>query len=481
MKLIVSNKLTIQETEPEILEYLKALLTIPNPKWESAQAFKRSVRGIPKNLIQYEIKGKSLEIPRGLLEHVLEDLGYQFDVEDSTVAPACEPWPESKVTLREKDQRPAVAEILKHPNCFLSAPAGSGKTVMGLEICRRLGLRTLWLVHQGHLMDQAISEAENLFGIPREEIGILQGKNWSVGDRLTVGMIPTMRKRDLSDLTKEFGLIIIDEAHHVPCESFIHVLSHFHASKIYGLTATAYRNDGLENLMFNAVGPIKHRLEHEDLFENEHLIKPEICIRRTGWCPLNKEMLEYHELLEKMTEDRQRNALIVKDVVHACEAGGPFIVLVERTKHAEILTEMIKGEGIKCEFVVGSLDVETSGVQRRGRRKPKRKKKIVPKKVREKVVSDFKAGKLQGIVATYDLLAEGFNYKPLRFLFLGSPVQYSGIVTQAVGRVQRPCEGKEDATVVDYLDDLIHTFERHGNTRIREVYQRMEMPIRMLE
>ena len=93
------------------------------------------------------------------------------------------------------------------------------------------------------------------------------------------------------------------------------------------------------------------------------------------------------------------------------------------------------------------------------------------------VVEDFKSGKLQVLVATYDLLMEGFNYKPLNRLFFASPIKWKGSVIQALGRIQRPADGKTEAICYDYVDSLIGMFANQADSRFFRVYKRMNMPV----
>ncbi|RLC09099.1 MAG: hypothetical protein DRI24_22360, partial [Deltaproteobacteria bacterium] len=452
MKLHVRKDLSLQGADAELREYLKALLTTVNPEYIDAKTFGRWTGGIDQFLYQFAESGEDMTLPRGLLDHVLNDLGREFEeILDERVTPAAEKiWPEGNIILRPDDQEPAVQELMSYDNGFLSAPAGSGKTVMGLEAARRTGLKALWLTHRNELKDQTIEEAVNLLEIPKDRIGQLHGKKWTIGEQLTVGMIPTLGKRDLSEIEDEFGIVIVDEAHHIPSRTFLEVVNQFTAKYVYGLTATAYRRDKLEAIMFNSIGPVVARIEHFELVEDEHLIIPSIKRRGTGWLPHNANALDYHEFMDQMIHSELRNRKIVTDVVAECaNPGNTAIVLVSRTKHAEILTKLLKAQGLQCEFVVGSVDVDDGPVSAKGERK---KKKAIPKDLRDKIVNDFKEGRLQVLVATYDLLAEGFNYRPLNRLFMASPIKWKGTVVQSLGRIQRPHEDKENAIAYDYVD-----------------------------
>lgn len=474
MELIIRNKLEVKNPDQELREYLKEILTLLNPEWLDAQTFGRWTGNIPKFLHQYQESGDSIIVPRGRLVHVLEDLGRTWSIRDERVAPEAEKlWPEGNIILRPGDQEPAVQELLSFENGYLSAPAGSGKTVMGLEAIRRLGLKALWLTHRKELKDQVLEVAVRLLEIPEQDIGILHGKSWKIGEQLTIGMVPTLRKRDLTDISKEFGVVVVDEAHHVPSTTFLHVLDKFWAKHLYGLTATAYRRDKLDEVMFNAIGPIVAKIEHVELFEDENLIKPTIKRRRTGWSPPNSHLLEYSDFMERMVSDPRRNDLIVQDIIRECVPGNTCVVLVKRTKHAEILTKLLQDRGIRCEFVVGSLDVESEdddGVLQR-------KKRSIPKEIRNQIVSDFKEGRIQVLVATYDLLAEGFDYRPLNRLFMATPIKWKGTVVQSIGRIQRPSEGKHEAIVYDYVDESVDMFARQAESRLFRVYGPMGMKV----
>ena len=474
LTLRVRNKLEIRKPDQELREYLKSLLTIINPSWVEAQTFGRWTGNIPKHLCQFSEEEDTLTVPRGMLEHVLYDLGREWSVIDERVAPESEKiWPEGNVILRPNDQESAVQELMSHENGFLSAPAGSGKTVMGLEVCRRSGLKALWLTHRVELRDQAISEAVELLEIPKDRIGIIHGKKWQLGEQLTVGMIPTLNKRDLTDLVNEFGIVIVDEAHHVPSSTFLNVVEHFNAKYLYGLTATAYRRDKLEAIMFNSIGPKVAEIEHIELVEEEHLMQPLIRRRNTGWYPSEAPSMEYHDFMEAMVSSPGRNSLIARDVAKECRPGNYCMVLVERTKHAEVLTALLKGKGIRCEYVVGAVDVD-DGPLAKGQR---RKKRAIPKKVREQIIEDFKGGRLQALVATYDLLKEGFNFPPLNRLFLASPIKWRGSVVQALGRIQRTAENKIDAIAYDYVDEQIGMFANQSESRFFRVYRKMGMTV----
>ncbi|MDC3413185.1 DEAD/DEAH box helicase family protein [Aquibacillus sp. 3ASR75-11] len=57
----------------------------------------------------------------------------------------------------------------------------------------------------------------------------------------------------------QYGQIIVDECHHISAVSFEKVLKAVRAKKVYGLTATPVRKDGLHPIIFMQCGPIRYK------------------------------------------------------------------------------------------------------------------------------------------------------------------------------------------------------------------------------
>jgi superfamily II DNA or RNA helicase len=75
------------------------------------------------------------------------------------------------------------------------------------------------------------------------------------------------------------------------------------------------------------------------------------------------------------------------------------------------------------------------------------------------------------VIATGQLIGEGFDCRSLSTLFLATPVRFSGRVLQYLGRVLRPAPGKQKARVFDYVDVQVETLVKAARSRQR-VYLR---------
>ncbi len=70
------------------------------------------------------------------------------------------------------------------------------------------------------------------------------------------------------------------------------------------------------------------------------------------------------------------------------------------------------------------------------------------------------AGQVKVLVATGQLIGEGFDCRDLSTLFLATPIRFNGRLLQYLGRILRPAPGKDKARVYDYLDIQVGVLER---------------------
>ncbi len=68
------------------------------------------------------------------------------------------------------------------------------------------------------------------------------------------------RTGDITALTSDYGLVVVDECHHVPAAAFEHAVRQIPARRWLGLTATPYRRDQLDDLIALQLGPVRHTM-----------------------------------------------------------------------------------------------------------------------------------------------------------------------------------------------------------------------------
>jgi superfamily II DNA or RNA helicase len=139
-------------------------------------------------------------------------------------------------------------------------PTGAGKThvaTMAIEMC---GRQTLVVVPTLDLMNQWYDLLVSTFNA---EIGLIGGGFFEVGAITVTTYASAFRHQER--LGNQFGLIIFDEAHHLPSEGYKYAAEFAIAPFRLGLTATPERTDGGENELERLVGKFVYRLEAQQL------------------------------------------------------------------------------------------------------------------------------------------------------------------------------------------------------------------------
>ncbi len=164
-----------------------------------------------------------------------------------------------KGSMRE-EQIPAAEEMLKYDSGVLSATTAFGKTVIAAKLIAERKTNTLILTHRRQLLshwtaklsefldiDEMLPALEKKKGRKRKKNLIGQigaGKSRPSGIIDVAIMQSLIRSDEVKELTKHYGMVIVDECHHVPAFSFEQILKSIHAKTVYGLTATPTRQDG---------------------------------------------------------------------------------------------------------------------------------------------------------------------------------------------------------------------------------------------
>ena len=209
------------------------------------------------------------------------------------------------------------------------------------------------------------------------------------------------------------------------------VLNNLSARHKYGLSATVHRADGLEQCMFSLVGKVAYQLPDEAVAENIM----QVGIRRVGTgIEISREALNtdgtinYARLINYLTQNDDRNRIISENI-----EKRPSLVLSERVTQLKLLLNMLpKGMRENAVMITGKSK----------------------KAEREKALDDMRTGKKKYLFATYQLAKEGLNIPCLERLYMASPVKDYAVVTQAIGRIARTCEGKSDPICYDFVDNI---------------------------
>ena len=502
-------------------------LTIDNPAFLKAKYQRRPTWGIDQKLRLYIYDNDgSLVLPRGYEKCLVEHI-HALKIPTRTETVQVEgkptdfgPWNDA-YEIREY-QKPLV-EALVAENGIGVAPAGSGKTIMGMRFIYEVGRPTLWLTHTKDLMYQTKERAEStLKGVGR--VGILGDGVQDYGDgKLIIATVQTLKANPklVQGLKDYIGVVVIDEAHHFPSTQFLDTATQFPANRIVGLTATPKRKDELEEYMYQGIGPVLYEVPRTALYETDQLVLPEVRFIYTGFnygddgsaegnVDAGGEDLDYQNLLYHIIADQDRLQLIGQTIVEAL-SYGQAIVLAESVRYCFKLQEVVKRLSPKTKTAVvhGGLqryswkvagsksqaetlakeygtEYKYDGKARRYKVKTPqyteaefKKWQVTPKR-RKEILEACRSGDIQILFAT-QLAREGLDIPQLSVGHTVTPKRgdtgnnKTGLnLEQEIGRIMRPDPRNPDKKAVwfDYVDANVGVLKGQYYSR-RKVYKRL--------
>lgn len=433
---------------PAFVAALKHLASIHNPVFYEKQRMRFSTWDTPRFIRCYEEDLQWIRLPRGLVERTAElvdELGSRLEITDARpVHESC--GFEFRGQLRAQ-QLEAVEAMAPHDRGVLVAPPGSGKTVMACAVIAHHDVPTLVLVDRKPLVDQWRDRLAEHLGLDRTQVGQIGGGKSKATGVIDVAMIQTIARREQpAALFEQYGLVVVDECHHVPAVSFEVCVRHALTRRWVGLTATPYRRDGLEGIITLQCGPTRHEITAAAATEAA-LLRRELIVHETTTEVTEDQAASIQEVFRCLVEDDRRTTQICRDIQGAVTAGRTCLVLTQRTDHIARIVERLS-----------TLDVDAL-VLRGG----------LGKKV-EAAVADALAARREGsgiaLVATGSYLGEGFDWPELDTLFLAFPLAFKGRVVQYVGRLLRVLEGKQQVELHDYVDVRIPVLDRMHAKRL---------------
>ncbi len=466
LNVVLVNQIYVDTTnlKPRFQNMLRRMASFQNPAFFRNMAMGYSIKGISRILCCYQDVEGYIALPRGKWEQ-LQDCLHTAEIPVSVTDERQYGRPiqvEFQGNLYPEQQMAAHA-MLAQDTGMLSAATAFGKTAVGAYMIAERKVNTLILVHNREIMKNWVEDLQKFLEIQekcpeyvtpkgrrkrrKSVIGTLHAAHDSVTGIIDVAMVSSLGKLgEISDVVKNYGMVIMDECHHGAAQTIEAVLREVSGKYVYGLTATPKRDDGLEQKVNMQFGPIRYRFTARDKAQLQgirHIVIPRFT-RMTNLGPAWKINAAYKAL----KENEIRNHLIAEDALQCICQGRTPLILTKFKAHAETLRRLLDGK-------VQHLFVLQGGRSTREREQIRNGLRQVP------------AEESLAVIAIGKYIGEGFNLPRLDTMLLAAPIAREGNVEQYAGRLHRDYEGKLEAVIYDYVDIHVQVLEKMYHKRLR--------------
>jgi len=442
----VSAEIVLRDLPIRSIERLRFSLSYPHPEYVKASRLNLSTAGLSLRFeCMTEWPDGSISVPRGAIDVVRgalaeDDIGVDFEdrrTNGSAIGPLSIPNARSYQTS-------GISKLESRTQGLVVLPCGGGKTKLGTGAIARFCRTTIVLVHTGDLLDQWVEEIREGLGI---EPGIINDEHKDIERDIVVASVFSLATllETWPELGKRFGLVILDEAQHVPANTFQRVIRYLPARLRLGLTATPDREDGHGKLVDWSFGSRLLTKTVQELVDDGFLMMPRVVEVPTAFEfeMSSTDPRRITKLHRAITADKDRNQLITELVMWEAQAGETVLLLSNRKDHCRKLGKLLAAMGVDARVVVGT----TGKSQRKG------------------ALDDLRAGRASVVIAT-SLADEGLNIERLSRIVLAFPERGRGKTVQRVGRLTRKWEGK-DPILFDVVDKHVETLARRAGERRR--------------
>jgi superfamily II DNA or RNA helicase len=296
---------------------------------------------------------------------------------------------------------------------------------MALFIVAALGRKTAIVCNRTVLMDQWADAIAKFLG--PHNVTKLQGSDSiekAVKGDIMIASIDTLVSGVSRDLLRPFGLVVVDEMHHLAAATLVHSVPTFPSKYTLGLTATPVRSDGLEHALYWLTGPVGAVYQRvPEITGKTGTVEVRKIVFTKG---IQKEIvyfngtLGFSSMITELSCDSTRNALLI-DILHWCMGNrNRTVVVTSLVEHAKTLRNAMPA-GFPTSLMAGNQKDRAA------------------------------AAKTSMIFATYSMLEEGYDDPTLDTLILATP---RSNVQQTVGRIEREAPGKAVPLVFDIVDSF---------------------------
>lgn len=332
-----------------------------------------------------------------------------------------------------------------HPCLVL--PTGAGKSHIVAALCKDAVMqwpqtRILMLTHVKELIEQNAEKMRQHWpGAPMGIYSASVGRK-QLGEAITFAGIQSVRNK--AQLMGRIDLVLIDECHLVSHKdeggyrTLLNDLSAINpAIRVIGLTATPYRlGHGLITDKPALFDDLIEPVSIEELIHGGYLsvLRSKVTQTKLSTDGVKKRGGEYIESeLQKAVDTSPQNIAVVDEVIERAQGRKSWLFFCSGVQHSEHIRDVLRSRGISAECVTGAT----------------------PKAERERIIADFKAGRIQALTNA-NVLTTGFDAPNVDLIVLLRPTMSASLYVQMVGRGLRLKDHTDHCLVLDFAGAVAH-------------------------
>jgi superfamily II DNA or RNA helicase len=315
----------------------------------------------------------------------------------------------------------------------INAYPGWGKTAVSTFITAITKKKTLIIVDNKKLKDQFIEAYTTFTDLTIDDIGIIQGKSFSLDKPVTITMVQTLLSKLKKDIkgtytkirSAGFDLVIYDEVHKTssgPKYALSTLL--LNTYNVIGLSATPYLRGIHKLLLDNSIGLTLYKSKEYELIPRIFFIKYNSAPnpKLQYMMRILRDYVKRQACYNKHITKNENYLYVIYKLAKKCQDSGyKTIIMVSTMAQVDGIIEYLKRNGIEAKPVCGKeheINKEVDNV----------------------------------LVATYKFASHGFDFAELSAIILASPYKGSISLVQMIGRILRLSLGKKQPVVFDLMD-----------------------------
>ena len=376
---------------------------MPNPEWAIIKLY-----SIKKGTFPWGFKKLVDKVMKQWCSVPISNDSYVLDVKERKKLLSI------KTNALRPYQNDAVRALYDNDGGLLQMPTGSGKTKTIIEWLKILDLPATVVVQT---LDIKAQWNKQIIGTKIRCIN--------------------HQSKLVEQFVEESDVLVFDEAHHVAAKTIYTIAMKAKSDTIIaGCSATTKRDDGEDMRIQAAIGDVVYSISRRELIDQGFLADADVEYHTTSFDSSQDRVLNYAEIYKKhVVENVYRNAIIQNEVCVNILKGKKILILVSQIEHGQTIFDNLPDYYNKIFLNGGSK-----------------------KEIREQDLTQFDV-----IIAT-SIFDEGVDLPSLDVIILAAGGKSSVKLTQRVGRVLRPQEGKK-ALIIDFIDTPKYLIEHYKRRR----------------